>query len=87
MGPDVVVVGILLDDSRVDPNSGKDDGETTSHVAARLNRLGAVRLLLSRGGIRLDIESNRGDSVKGSAERERHVYKINTTILDHGLAE
>jgi len=39
------VVEILLGDPRVDFNSCKGGGKTHLHVAARLNRLGAVRLL------------------------------------------
>jgi len=80
------VVEILLGDPRVDFNSCKGGGETHLHVASRLNRLGAVRLLPSRGGIRLDIESSRGGSVRGFAERERYGYWINKVTLGHGLA-
>lgn len=69
------MVGILLDDPRVGPNSRKSDGETLLHVAARLNRLGVVPLLLLLCGTRLDIESNRRYSIRGSARRERCVYK------------
>jgi len=46
-------------DPRVGFNSCKGDGGAHLHIAARLHRLGAVRLLLSRGSIRLDIESSR----------------------------
>ena len=73
------MAGILLGDPHVDPNSPKSDGETLLHVAAWLSRLGAVRLLLSRGGIRIDIES-RGDSVGGLVEWERYIYKIDSYL-------